>query len=88
VIGKAFLRFADQAQAMGQGMERVFGEDMTRPGDGFDQRKAEKRAEQIVRNDKKAFSQYDGKDMSNNSRERFFGYGGYKNNTKNDRNFF
>jgi len=34
-IGKGFLKLAEQGQKMDEGLNKLLGEDRTRPGDGF-----------------------------------------------------
>jgi len=95
IIGKATLKMADDAKALGRGMERVFGEDMTRPGDGFNNRRTQERAEEIVKREgRRTFSQFDldrgtpgNQDVGAGDRN-FFGEGGYKNDPSNDENFW
>lgn len=92
IIGKATVKMADDAKELGRGMERVFGEDMTRPGDGFNRFNAGKRAERIVKNrGRMRFAQYDvdrGEDVIDGGGRNFFGNEGYKNDTSNDENFW
>lgn len=95
VIGKATLKMADDAKNLGRGMERVFGEDMTRPGDGFNNQKVRRRAEDVVRGSgRRSFSQFDldrgepGDQRVQEENRDFFGEGGYKNDTSNDENFW
>ena len=93
IIGKATVKMADDAKELGRGMERVFGEDMTRPGEGFNRFNAGKRAERIVKNrGRMSFAQYDvdrGEDVTETGTGRnFFGNDGYKNDPSNDENFW
>ena len=95
IIGKATVKMADDAKALGRGMERVFGEDMTRPGDGFNRMKAGRRAEDVVRNSgRRSFSQFDldrgepGDQRAQEEGRNFFGNEGYKNDPSNDENFW
>ena len=92
IIGKTAVKMADDAKALGRGMERVFGEDMTRPGDGVNRFNAGKRAERIVRGSgRKKFAQYDldrGEEVTETEGRNFFGNDGYKNDTSNDENFW
>lgn len=93
IIGKATVKMADDAKALGRGMERVFGEDMTRPGDGFNRMNAGRRAEEVVRNSgRRSFSQFDldrGEEVTDTGVGRnFFGNDGYKNDPSNDENFW
>jgi len=90
IIGKATVKMADDAKALGRGMERVFGEDMTRPGDDFNRFKTGERARRIVEGRSKRFAQYDAdrsESVERNNR-RFFGNDGYKNDPSNDENFW
>lgn len=34
-IGRGFLKLAEQGQKMDEGLNKLLGEDRTRPGDGF-----------------------------------------------------
>lgn len=95
IIGKTAVKMADDAKALGRGMEKVFGEDMTRPGDGFNRMNAGRRAEDVVRNaGRTTFSQFDldrgepGNQRAQEENRRFFGNDGYKNDTSNDENFW
>lgn len=92
IIGKATVKMADDAKALGRGMERVFGEDMTRPGDSFNRFRAGKRAENIVKNrGRMSFAQYDldrGEEVTEEANRNFFGRNSYKNDSSNDENFW
>lgn len=93
IIGKATVRMADDAKALGRGMEKVFGEDMTRPGDGFNRMNAGRRAEAIVRNSRRRqFAGYDlnrsGDETLDKAERNFFGENNYKNNSEKDENFW
>lgn len=48
-IGKLMLAVARGADRVGDGMDAVFGENRTRPGDGFSKDRAGKRAGEFTR---------------------------------------
>lgn len=52
-LGKSMLLVSHAAKRMGEGMDMVFGEDRTRPGDGFSKDRTAQRAANFTKQARK-----------------------------------
>jgi hypothetical protein len=84
-VGKLMLGVSRGAKKMGEGFDMVFGEDRTRPGDGFSKERAGRRAGEFTRQ-AKSKDKTSGFMEKNKDRE-YFGSGS-KSDEDDSREFF
>ena len=76
--GKLMLAVVRGADRVSQGFDAVFGEDRTRPGDGFSKDRAGRRAEEFTRQARSSNKDKTSGFMEKNKGREFFGKSGEK----------